>query len=231
MHPIHRETHLIQRIGWLRAAVLGANDGIISTASLVVGVAAAATSSKEVLIAGVAGLVAGAMSMAAGEYVSVSSQADTEQADLARERKELASSPEFELDELTQIYVDRGIDPMLAREVAVQLTAKDAFVAHARDELGLSAHVVARPVQAALTSALMFSIGAALPIAIVLLSPAGSTSVVVSAGSLICLAILGAVSARVGGAGIVKPTIRVTFWGALAMAASAGIGALVGRVV
>lgn len=231
MNPIHRETHLIERIGWLRAAVLGANDGIISTASLVVGVAAAANSPSEVLVAGVAGLVAGAMSMAAGEYVSVSSQADTEQADLARERKELAETPESELDELTKIYVDRGVEFALARQVAEQLTAKDAFAAHARDELGLSAHVVARPVQAALTSALTFSVGAALPIGIVLLAPAGSTSLVVSGGSLFCLALLGAISARIGGAGIVKPTLRVTFWGAIAMAASAGIGALVGHAI
>ncbi|NVN88469.1 MAG: VIT family protein [Rhodopseudomonas sp.] len=231
MHPIHRETHLIERIGWLRAAVLGANDGIISTASLVVGVAAAATSSSEVLVAGVAGLVAGAMSMAAGEYVSVSSQADTEAADLARERRELAEAPESELDELTTIYIKRGIDPALARQVAEQLTAKDAFAAHARDELGLSAHVVARPVQAALTSAATFSVGASLPLAIVFLAPAGWTSAVVSGGSLVCLAVLGAVSARVGGAGIWKPTLRVTFWGALAMAASAAIGALVGHAV
>lgn len=231
MHPIHRETHLIERIGWLRAAVLGANDGIISTASLVVGVAAAANSSGEVLVAGVAGLVAGAMSMAAGEYVSVSSQADTEQADLARERKELADTPESELDELTKIYVDRGVEVALARQVAEQLTAKDAFAAHARDELGLSAHIVAQPVQAALTSALTFSVGAALPIGIVLLAPSGSTSLIVSAGSLFCLALLGALSARIGGAGMMKPTLRVTFWGAIAMAASAGIGALVGHAV
>lgn len=231
MHPIHRETHLIERIGWLRAAVLGANDGIISTASLVVGVAAAANSFGEVLVAGVAGLVAGAMSMAAGEYVSVSSQADTEQADLARERKELADTPESELDELTKIYVDRGVEVALARQVAEQLTAKDAFAAHARDELGLSAHVVAQPVQAALTSALTFSVGAALPIGIVLLAPSGSTSLIVSAGSLFCLALLGALSARIGGAGMMKPTLRVTFWGAIAMAASAGIGALVGHAV
>ncbi|KYG19458.1 membrane protein [Bradyrhizobium sp. AT1] len=231
MHPTHRETHLIERIGWLRAAVLGANDGIISTASLVVGVAAAANSSGEVLVAGVAGLVAGAMSMAAGEYVSVSSQADTEQADLARERKELADTPESELDELTKIYVDRGVEVALARQVAEQLTAKDAFAAHARDELGLSAHVVAQPVQAALTSALTFSVGAALPIGIVLLAPSGSTSLIVSAGSLFCLALLGALSARIGGAGMMKPTLRVTFWGAIAMAASAGIGALVGHAV
>ncbi|KIZ45872.1 MULTISPECIES: VIT family protein [Rhodopseudomonas] len=231
MHPIHRENHLIERIGWLRAAVLGANDGIISTASLVVGVAAAATSSSEVLIAGIAGLVAGAMSMAAGEYVSVSSQADTEAADLVRERGELAESPDSELDELTTIYIDRGIEPALARQVAVQLTAKDAFAAHARDELGLSAHVVARPVQAALTSAATFAVGASLPLAIVFTAPAGWTSAVVSGGSLVCLAVLGAVSARVGGAGIWKPTFRVTFWGALAMAASAAIGALVGHAV
>ena len=231
MHPIHRETHLIERIGWLRAAVLGANDGIISTASLVVGVAAAANSSGEVLVAGAAGLVAGAMSMAAGEYVSVSSQADTEQADLARERKELADTPESELDELTKIYVDRGVEVALARQVAEQLTAKDAFAAHARDELGLSAHVVAQPVQAALTSALTFSVGAALPIGIVLLAPSGSTSLIVSGGSLFCLALLGALSAHIGGAGIMKPTLRVTFWGAIAMAASAGIGALVGHAV
>lgn len=231
MHPLHRENHLINRIGWLRAAVLGANDGIISTASLVVGVAAAATSSKEVLLAGVAGLVAGAMSMAAGEYVSVSSQSDTEQADLARERKELAEAPDSELDELTKIYIDRGLEPALARQVAEQLSAKDVFAAHARDELGLSAHVVARPVQAALTSALTFSVGAALPIGIVLLAPSGSTSMVVSGGSLICLAILGAVSAHIGGAGLLKPTLRVTFWGALAMASSAAIGALVGHTI
>jgi VIT1/CCC1 family predicted Fe2+/Mn2+ transporter len=231
MHPIHRENHLIERIGWLRAAVLGANDGIISTSSLLVGVAAAANAPGEVLVAGVAGLVAGAMAMAAGEYVSVSSQADTEQADLVRERRELADSPDYELDELTKIYVGRGVEPDLARQVAQQLTDKDVFAAHARDELGLSAHVVARPVQAALTSAATFSIGASLPLAIVLLTPAGWTSVVVSGGSLICLAVLGAVSARIGGAGIVKPTLRVTFWGALAMAASAAIGALVGHAV
>jgi VIT1/CCC1 family predicted Fe2+/Mn2+ transporter len=171
------------------------------------------------------------MSMAAGEYVSVSSQADTEQADLARERKELADAPDSELDELTTIYVDRGVEPVLARRVAEQLTAKDAFAAHARDELGLSAHVIARPVQAALASALTFSIGASLPIVIVLLAPSGWTPVVVSGGSLICLSVLGAVGARIGGAGIVKPMLRVTFWGALAMAASAAIGALVGRAV
>ncbi len=231
MHPLHRENHLIERIGWLRAAVLGANDGIISTASLVVGVAAASTSPADVLVAGVAGLVAGAMSMAAGEYVSVSSQADTENADLARERRELAEQPEAELAELTQIYVARGVEPELARLVAEQMTAKDAFAAHSRDELGLSDHVVAKPVQAALTSALTFTAGAAVPLAIALLAPATSIALVVSLGSLLCLAGLGALGARIGGAAIVKPTVRVTFWGAFAMAATAVIGALVGRSV
>jgi VIT1/CCC1 family predicted Fe2+/Mn2+ transporter len=231
MHPLHRENHLIQRIGWLRAAVLGANDGIISTASLVVGVAAASTNPSEVLVAGVAGLVAGAMSMAAGEYVSVSSQADTENADLARERRELADQPETELHELTQIYVARGVEPELARQVAEQMTAKDAFAAHSRDELGLSDHVVARPIQAALTSAFTFTVGAAVPLAIALLAPKTSTAIVVSAGSLLCLAGLGAIGARIGGAAIVIPTIRVTFWGAFAMAATAAIGALIGRSV
>jgi VIT1/CCC1 family predicted Fe2+/Mn2+ transporter len=231
MRPIHRETHLIERIGWLRAAVLGANDGIISTASLVVGVAAASTGTGEVMVAGVAGMVAGAMSMAAGEFVSVSSQADTESADLARERRELAHQPEAELDELTNIYINRGVDPALARKVAEQMTAKDAFATHARDELGLSDHVVARPVQAALTSAATFSIGAALPLAIALVAPAMWIAPAVSGGSLVCLAILGAVGARIGGADVLKPTLRVTFWGALAMAATAAIGALVGRVI
>lgn len=227
----HRETHLIERIGWLRAAVLGANDGIISTASLVVGVAAAATSPGEVLVAGVAGLVAGAMSMAAGEYVSVSSQADTENADLARERRELAEQPESELDELTAIYVARGVAPDLARTVAIQMTQKDAFATHARDELGLSDHVVARPVQAALTSALTFAVGASVPLALAAFTPAASIASVVSGGSLVCLAALGALGAWVGGAGILKPTLRVTFWGAFAMAATAAIGALVGHAV
>lgn len=231
MHPLHRETHLIQRIGWLRAAVLGANDGIISTASLVVGVAAASTSAGEVLVAGVAGLVAGAMSMAAGEYVSVSSQADTENADLARERRELAEQPEAELDELTEIYVQRGVEPALARQVAQQMMAKDAFAAHARDELGLSEHVVARPIQAALTSAVTFAAGAALPLVIALAAPAGSISLAVSGGSLAGLAILGALGARLGGASVLKPTVRVTFWGAFAVAATAAIGSLVGHSI
>jgi vacuolar iron transporter family protein len=231
MHPLHRESHLVERIGWLRAAVLGANDGIISTASLVVGVAAAAKGPGEVLVAGVAAMVAGAMSMAAGEYVSVSSQADTENADMARERRELAEQPEAELDELTGIYVKRGVEPKLARKVAEQMTKFDAFATHARDELGLSAHVTARPVQAALTSAFTFSLGAMLPLAIVLLAPANGLSISVSAGSLVLLALLGAVGAWIGGAPILNPTLRVTFWGALAMAATAAIGSLVGTVV
>ena len=231
MHPLHREAHLIERIGWLRAAVLGANDGIISTASLVVGVAAASNSPTEVLVAGVAGLVAGATAMAAGEYVSVSSQADTEAADLARERRELAEQPAAELDELTQIYIVRGVEPVLARQVAEQLTAKDAFAAHARDELGLSAHMVARPVQAALTSAATFSVGAALPVLIAVFSPSARLPWTVSGGSLIALAILGAVGAQTGGAGVLKPMLRVTFWGAVAMGATAAIGRLVGHAI
>lgn len=231
MHPIHRESHLIERIGWLRAAVLGANDGIISTASLVVGVAAASNSPNEVLVAGVAGLVAGATSMAAGEYVSVSSQADTEAADLTRERRELAEQPEAELDELTQIYVQRGLDLSLAQQVAQQLTTRDAFAAHSRDELGLSAHIVARPVQAALTSAVTFAIGAALPLLMAVFSPLSLIPWNVSGGSLIALAALGAVGAQTGGAGVLKPMLRVTFWGAVAMGATAIIGRLVGHAI
>ena len=227
----HPENHLVERIGWLRAAVLGANDGIISTASLVVGVAAAATSSAEILIAGVAGMVAGAMSMAAGEYVSVSSQSDTEYADLARERKELASDPVSELEELANIYVKRGIDPSLARQVAGQLMARDALGAHARDELGITEEAAARPVQAALTSALTFSVGAALPIVTTIFTPRHLLVATVSAASLAFLALLGAVGAKVGGAGILKPTLRVAFWGAFAMALTAGVGALVGKAL
>ncbi|MBB6309942.1 VIT1/CCC1 transporter family protein [Xanthobacter tagetidis] len=231
MKPLHRENHLIARIGWLRAAVLGANDGIISTASLMVGVAAASTNASEILVAGVASLVAGAMSMAAGEYVSVSSQADTENADLQKERRELAEDPESELNELTNIYVGRGVEPALARRVAEQMTAKDAFTAHARDELGLAEHVVARPIQAALTSAVTFALGAAIPLIISLLAPTALIAPIVSGGSLACLAVLGALGARAGGADIWKPTIRVTFWGAIAMAATAAIGAAVGHAV
>ncbi|MCA3564800.1 MAG: VIT family protein [Methylocystis sp.] len=231
MHPLHRESHLVERIGWLRAAVLGANDGIISTASLLVGVAAAAKTPGEVVLAGVAGLVAGAMSMAAGEYVSVSSQSDTEEADFARERRELAEQPEAELAELTAIYVARGVSPDLAARVATQMTAKDAFEAHARDELGLSGHVIARPVQAAFTSAITFSIGALVPLAIALFAPKAMIGWSISAGSLLCLAALGAIGARIGGANWLKPTLRVTFWGAFAMAVTAAIGLAVGHAI
>ena len=224
---VHLENHLVGRTGWLRAAVLGANDGIISTASLIVGVAASAATRNEVLIAGVAGLVAGAMSMAAGEYVSVSSQSDTEQADLARESEELRENAEFELDELGEIYVKRGVDPPLARQVARQLMAKDALAAHARDELGMSEIMATRPVQAALTSAVMFSV----PLLMVVVSPASALVPVVSAASLGFLALLGAVGARAGGANILRATARVTFWGALAMALTAGIGKVFGTVV
>ena len=228
---LHPESHLVSRIGWLRAAVLGANDGIISTASLIVGVAGAAAKQDDVLIAGVAGLAAGAMSMAAGEYVSVSSQSDTEQADLARERKELSEHAELELDELASIYVERGVDPALARRVAQQLMAKDALTAHARDELGISAITTARPVQAALTSAAMFSTGAALPLLMVVVSPAGALVPIVSAASLGFLALLGAIGAVAGGANVLRATVRVTFWGAFAMALTAGIGRLFGTVL
>ncbi|UNK78043.1 VIT family protein [Sphingopyxis granuli] len=228
---LHPESHLVARIGWLRAAVLGANDGIVSTASLIVGVAAASAATSEVLVAGVAGLVAGAMSMAAGEYVSVSSQSDTEQADLARERAELASQPEFEREELTRIYMDRGVDAELARQVADQLMAKDALTAHARDELGISEVTAARPIQAALTSAATFAVGAALPLSMVVLLPNTLLVAGVSIASLIFLALLGAIGARAGGANIVRATVRVTFWGALAMALTAGIGSIFGTVV
>ena len=227
----HTESHLVSRIGWLRAAVLGANDGILSTASLIVGVAAAAATRNEVLIAGVAGLVAGAMSMAAGEYVSVSSQADTESADLARERKELSEDNASEHDELAGIYVERGVAPDLARQVADQLMARDALGAHARDELGISEITIARPIQAAFTSAATFSVGAAAPLLAVIVSPGGLLVPIVSAASLLYLAMLGAVGARVGGANVLRATARVTFWGALAMALTAGIGAVFGRVV
>jgi VIT1/CCC1 family predicted Fe2+/Mn2+ transporter len=231
MRSLHSESHLVERIGWLRAAVLGANDGIISTASLILGVAAAAATKSDILLAGVAGLVAGAMSMAAGEYVSVSSQSDTEQADLARERRELAEDPEVEKKELAQIYVNRGVEPELARQVALQLMAKDALGAHARDELGISEITTARPIQAALTSAATFSVGAAAPLALVLLSPPNLLIPIVAAGSLLSLAILGFLGAKTGGAAILTPIVRVTFWGALAMAVTAGIGAIVGTVV
>lgn len=229
--PSHAENHLIARIGWLRAAVLGANDGIVSTASLIVGVASAATSQQSVLIAGVAGLVAGAMSMAAGEYVSVSSQSDTEASDLARERKELSDDIVFEREELAQIYVKRGVEPSLARQVADQMMAKDALDAHARDELGISEMTTARPVQAALTSAATFAIGAALPLLAALVSPPAILVPVVAAASLGFLALLGTVGAKAGGASIPRATARVTFWGAVAMGITAAIGHLFGTVV
>lgn len=221
----------MERIGWLRAAVLGANDGIVSTASLVVGVAAAQASPQDVLVAGVAGLVAGAMSMAAGEYVSVSSQADTERADIDRERGELVADEPFEREELAQIYIQRGLEPALARQVAEQLMTRDALGAHVRDELGLSATVSARPIQAALASAATFAAGAAMPLVTVLLAPAASLVPIVAAVSLVCLAVLGGLAAVVGGAGAVAGAVRVTFWGALAMALTAGVGALFGTVV
>ncbi|MFC3069057.1 VIT1/CCC1 transporter family protein [Phenylobacterium soli] len=228
MAPRHLERHVVHRIGWLRAAVLGANDGIVSTASLVVGVAAAAQGRSEILLAGVAGLVAGAFSMAAGEYVSVSSQADTENADLAREKAELASQPAFEREELAGLYVARGVELELARKVADQLMAKDALGAHARDELGISEITQARPIQAAFTSALTFSAGAALPLAAAMLAPRALIVPAVSIASILFLALLGAIGARTGGASMGKAVARVTFWGALAMAATAGVGALFG---
>jgi vacuolar iron transporter family protein len=227
---LHPESHLVERIGWLRAAVLGANDGIVSTASLIVGVAAAATAPGDVLVAGMAGLVAGAMSMAAGEYVSVSSQADTEHADLARERAELSGNAELERQELAEIYVRRGLDPALAREVATQLMAKDALGAHARDELGLSATSAARPVQAALTSAATFSAGAAMPLAAVFVAPGPALVPSVAAASLVFLAALGAIGGLAGGANPWRAAGRVTFSGALAMALTAGVGAAFGTV-
>jgi VIT1/CCC1 family predicted Fe2+/Mn2+ transporter len=227
----HRELHRTERIGWLRAAVLGANDGIVSTASLVVGVAAANATPQEVLVAGVAGLVAGALSMAAGEYVSVSSQADTERADLAREKTELATQPQEEEDELTGIYAQRGLQPDLARTVARELMSKDALTAHARDELGQSEGLAARPLQAALASAATFAVGAGLPILTIVLVPATRLGLAVSAVSLLCLSGLGALAARAGGAPIMRGAARVAFWGALAMAATAGVGRLFGTTV
>jgi VIT1/CCC1 family predicted Fe2+/Mn2+ transporter len=227
----HTERHRTERINWLRAAVLGANDGIVSTASLVVGVAAASTGRRDILVAGVAGMVAGALSMAAGEYVSVSSQADTEQADLARERTELVTDPRGEEDELTEIYQGRGLDAALARTVARQLMVHDALGAHARDELGLSAALAANPLQAALASAATFALGAVVPILTALVVPVSSLSFVVSGVSLGCLAGLGALAARAGGASGLVGAARVAFWGALAMALTAAVGALVGRAV
>lgn len=227
-HHWHGEHHRSGSIGWLRAAVLGANDGIVSTASLVIGVAAASASHASILVAGVAGLVAGAMSMAAGEYVSVHSQTDTEKADLARERAELQKSPTAEHRELAAIYVGRGLEPELATEVATQLMAHDALGAHARDELGISDTHAPRPVQAALASAASFAVGAVLPLVVTALAPARVLIALVSGTSLLFLALLGAVAARVGGASVLRGTLRVAFWGAFAMAATAGAGALFG---
>lgn len=224
----HRERHRTHRTGWLRAGVLGANDGIVSTASLVLGVAAAGADKQAILVAGVAGLVAGAMSMAAGEYVSVSSQADTERADLARESRELAANPEQEHAELTAIYVNRGLDQALASEVATQLTKHDALAAHGRDELGISDTLAAKPVQAALASAGTFAVGAVLPLLMVLVFPAGVLMWGVAGSSLLFLAALGFLAARVGGAPPAVSIMRVAFWGALAMALTAGVGALFG---
>jgi VIT1/CCC1 family predicted Fe2+/Mn2+ transporter len=227
----HRERHRSERIGWLRAAVLGANDGIVSTASLVVGVAAAEAARQDVLVAGVAGLVAGALSMAAGEYVSVSSQADTEQADLERERQELATQPQAEEDELTNIYVRRGLEPPLARTVARQLTASGALAAHARDELGLTKELAARPLQAALASATTFAVGAAVPVLAILLAPASALVGVVAAVSLLCLIALGTTAASIGGAPILIGATRVAVWGVLAMLATAVVGRVFGTAV
>ncbi len=226
----HRETHRSEHIGWLRAAVLGANDGIVSTASLLAGVAAADADARAILIAGVAALVAGAMSMAAGEYVSVSSQADTERADLERERIELETQPEAEHDELAAIYRGRGLDPMLADEVARQLAAHDALDAHARDELGLTATGSARPVLAAVASAASFATGALLPLLTAVLAPAGAALAWIVAVSLACLALLGVVSARAGGAPVGVAVLRVVFWGALAMGITAAVGQWFGAV-
>jgi len=227
----HKEAHLINRIGWLRASVLGANDGIVSTASLILGVAAAQSAPATILLTGIAGLVAGAMSMAAGEYVSVSSQADSESADRAREENELATIPDKEREELIGIYELRGLDRALAEQVADKLTAHDALATHLRDELGMAAHTAARPVQAALASAAAFTIGASLPLAMVPLSPAAYLTWTVSITALLFLAVLGAVGAKAGGAPIGRAVLRVTFWGAIAMAATAAIGALFGTTV
>ncbi|MEI7694656.1 MAG: VIT family protein [Chlorobium sp.] len=231
MSFIHRESHKSDRIGWLRAAVLGANDGTISIASLVIGVAAAGTSRDSILLTGVAGLVAGAMSMAAGEYVSVQSQADTEEADIAREKRELEEDPEHELEELTLIYVGRGLEQPLARQVAASLMSKDALGAHARDELGITETLRARPIQAAFSSAISFLAGAVIPITAALLAPSTLVAEVTSATALMTLVILGGTAAYAGGASLVKGAIRVAFWGALAMGLTAGVGRFFGAVV
>jgi VIT1/CCC1 family predicted Fe2+/Mn2+ transporter len=230
MLPHHHEIHRSHRIGWLRAAVMGANDGIVSTASLIVGIAASNAAHNDIVLAGVAGLVAGAMSMAAGEYVSVSSQADTEQADLTRERKELDEDGQHEKKELAAIYVSRGLDPLLAEQVAEQLMNHDALGAHARDELGISETSTARPIQAALASATTFAVGAALPLLIVMFAPVTDLIIFVTAASLIFLTLLGMLAAYSGGAGIIKGAFRVAFWGALAMGLTAAVGSVFGTV-
>lgn len=230
-HKPHTEHHLVSRSGWLRAALLGANDGIISTSSIVLGVAAAGATPQSILIAGVASLVAGALSMAAGEYVSVSSQADTENADLAKEQAELIRNPEGETKELAHIYVERGLEPALARQVAEQLMAKDALGAHARDEIGITDAMTANPIQAALSSAASFSAGAIIPVGLALLSPPESANWLIAGGSLIALFALGLLGARLGGAGLLRPALRVAFWGAAAMGITAAIGALTGTAL
>lgn len=224
----HGEIHMVHRIGWLRAAVLGANDGLVSTASLVIGVAAAGSARPEILIAGLAGLVAGAMSMAAGEYVSVSSQTDAERADIRRETMELKDAPEVELDELTRIYVERGLDEGLARQVATRLTQMDALAAHRRDELGISDTVTAHPIQAAIVSALTFAVGAVVPLIVAAVAPSGQITTIIAGTTLFALAVLGGLGASAGGAPALTGAVRVTFWGALAMAATAAAGALFG---
>lgn len=231
MTPLHREMHRSHHIGWLRAAVLGANDGVVSVSSLVVGVAASGATQSNVLLTGVAGLVAGALSMAAGEYISVQSQADTENADLARERRELAEQPETELDELTDIYVSRGLERDLAQQVATQLTAHDALSVHAREELGITETLMARPIQAALASAAAFAVGAVIPILAALIASPKMVGTITSTATIITLAALGSLAAYVGGADILRGAVRVTFWGALAMGVTALVGKLMGTAV
>ena len=231
MSRLHIENHSAHRVGWLRAAVLGANDGLVSTASLIVGVAASAAATGQILLAGTAGLVAGAMSMAAGEYVSVSSQSDTEAADLARETRELREQPEFELSELAQSFVDRGVSSKTALQVARELTASDALAAHAREELGISDMTTARPIQAALVSALTFAVGAVAPLLVVVLTPSAYVLYAVAISTVMFLAVLGAMGAKAGGANILRGTVRVTFWGVVAMAITAAVGSMFGAVV
>jgi vacuolar iron transporter family protein len=228
MTRLHTESHTSHRVGWLRAAVLGANDGLISTASLIMGVASAGASTANILLAGAAGMAAGAMSMAAGEYVSVSSQSDSENADLARERKELAETPELELQELAHIFEDRGVTPQTALAVAKELTAHDALAAHAREELGITELTAANPFQAAITSAITFAVGAASPLLVVLLSPPAHLILAIAISTLVFLAVLGALGAKVGRAPILAATLRVTFWGAIAMAITAAVGYVFG---